>query len=92
MKSKRDFKQSDKDGDQSLMFAPARDGTVAVDSGCPSSHSRKVYEDVLGMQYSCDLNQTNIVGNNNKFYKMQVHVAGGQYILYARYGRVGSKG
>ena len=44
------------------------------------------------MQYSCDLNQTNIVGNNNKFYKMQVHVAGGQYILYARYGRVGSKG
>lgn len=44
--------------------------------------------------YDATLNQTNVGNNNNKFYIIQVleNDSGGNFLVYARWGRVGAKG
>lgn len=44
--------------------------------------------------YDATLNQTNVGNNNNKFYIIQVleNDSGGNFLVYTRWGRVGSKG
>lgn len=46
-----------------------------------------------GMIYDAALNQTNIGGNNNKFYRVQILVSGaGDFRTWTRWGRVGESG
>ena len=46
-----------------------------------------------GMIYDAALNQTNVGGNNNKFYRVQVLVSGaGDFRTWTRWGRVGELG
>ncbi|GJN05297.1 hypothetical protein PR202_ga22915 [Eleusine coracana subsp. coracana] len=44
--------------------------------------------------YDATLNQTNVGGNNNKFYIIQVLEpdAGGSFMVYSRWGRIGTRG
>jgi poly [ADP-ribose] polymerase len=44
--------------------------------------------------YDAALNQTNIDGNNNKFYRIQIleNRNGGDFICWTRWGRVGDRG
>jgi poly [ADP-ribose] polymerase len=41
---------------------------------------------------SAVLNRTSLEANNNKFYVLEVHEAGGKYRLFTNYGRVGAEG
>lgn len=41
---------------------------------------------------SAVLNRTSLEANNNKFYVLEVHEAGGQFRLFTHYGRVGTDG
>ncbi|KAL8689027.1 MAG: hypothetical protein Q9218_005205 [Villophora microphyllina] len=54
----------------------------------------KVYIDDEGIIYDASLNQTNIGGNNNKFYRVQlVHgVDNDEWYVHTRWGRVGEFG
>lgn len=58
-----------------------------MDSAVPSASSYTVYED-----YSVKLNQTNVDGNNNKFYFIQVLQGSGKYYSWNRWGRIGEGG
>jgi len=64
-----------------------KSGKKAVDSSVPSASSYTVYED-----YSVKLNQTNVGGNNNKFYFIQVLQCSGKYYSWNRWGRIGEGG
>ena len=68
-------------------------GRAAVDEYVPGGDGMMVYQepDVI---WDCMLNQTNIAGNNNKFYKIQLLVKEGttQYYIWNRWGRVGERG
>jgi hypothetical protein len=59
-------------------------GSVKPDRTLPDSNSYTVYAD-----YSTKLMQTNIGGNNNKFYIIQVLEKNGKYYAYNRWGRLG---
>jgi len=58
-----------------------------VDRCIPGRDAYQVHED-----YNTKLNQTNIGGNNNKFYVIQVLQKGGEYFAWNRWGRVGEDG
>lgn len=45
-----------------------------------------------GLVYNCNLNQTEIDANKNKFYIMQLIKTGSEYKLCVRYGRLGEPG
>ena len=60
-----------------------------IDPDCPQT-GELVEAD--GLVYSCNLNQTDIDANKNKFYIIQLIKSGNQYILYTKYGRLGEKG
>lgn len=68
-------------------------GKAAVDQECSIASTSRVVED-NGIVYDCMLNQTNIEGNNNKFYVIQAlqSDSGGQYYCWTRWGRVGERG
>jgi len=68
-------------------------GKAAVDSVCSEAGSTHVIED-QGVVFDCMLNQTNIAGNNNKFYVIQALEAdgGGKFYCWTRWGRVGERG
>lgn len=61
-------------------------GPRKVDSRCPQP-GLTVHEN-----YTVTLNQTNIGGNNNKFYIIQVLAGGGKFYSWNRWGRVGEPG
>ena len=59
-----------------------------VDREVPDRANFKVHED-----FSVTLNQTNIDGNNNKFYIIQaLEGSGGKFFVWSRWGRVGESG
>ncbi|CAK8994073.1 unnamed protein product [Durusdinium trenchii] len=62
-------------------------GKKQVDDQVPGAGGYKVYQD-----YSVKLNQTNVKGNNNKYYIIQVLEGGGSYHAWNRWGRVGESG
>jgi poly [ADP-ribose] polymerase len=66
---------------------PAAGGAARPDRLIPSGDSYKIYQD-----YTTKLMQTNIGGNNNKFYIAQVLQNGGSYALWTRWGRLGEDG
>lgn len=47
-----------------------------------------------GVIYDASLNQTNVDGNNNKFYRIQIleDRSSGSFICWTRWGRVGERG
>ena len=53
--------------------AKSRNIRVPLDEGCPNVNN-SVYIDDDGVIYDASLNQTNASNNNNKFYRVQVHV------------------
>ncbi|ATZ81114.1 putative transmembrane protein [Bodo saltans virus] len=61
--------------------------TKFPDKQIPSRESYTVYED-----YSANLNQTNIDGNNNKFYIIQLLISDNKPHIWTRWGRVGEIG
>jgi predicted DNA-binding WGR domain protein len=61
--------------------------TKIVDKLVPDRDKYKIYED-----YAAVLNQTNIEGNNNKFYIVQLLTDGTLYYVWTRWGRVGENG
>jgi poly [ADP-ribose] polymerase len=56
--------------------------------------SHRVYIASDGVIYDAALNQTNIGGNNNKFYRIQIleSRSGSDFICWTRWGRVGDRG
>lgn len=68
-------------------------GKAAVDEYVPGGDTMVVYQEPDSV-WDCMLNQTNIAGNNNKFYKIQLLVKEGttQYFSWNRWGRVGERG
>lgn len=68
-------------------------GRAAVDKFVPGGAGMHVVEDG-GIIWDAMLNQTNIAGNNNKFYVIQVLQSdkGAQFYAWNRWGRVGEPG
>ena len=65
--------------------------TVKVDEQC--TRSGKVARLSSGDILSATLNLSNVSGNNNKFYKIQlIEYNGRQFTLFCKWGRVGSPG
>lgn len=62
-------------------------GKATVDPYAPQSPSIEVLDD-----WACMLNQTNIAGNNNKFYVIQLLRGPSGHATYTRWGRVGERG
>jgi predicted DNA-binding WGR domain protein len=60
---------------------------MKVDSLVPGKDAYKVHAD-----YAVKLNQTNIGGNNNKYYIIQLLEKAGSYYVWTRWGRVGEPG
>eukprot|EP00300_Choanocystis_sp_HF-7_P042754 c9455_g1_i1.p1 GENE.c9455_g1_i1~~c9455_g1_i1.p1 ORF type:complete len:828 (-),score=180.10 c9455_g1_i1:110-2593(-) len=58
-----------------------------VDPQFPRASTAKIVSD-----YDAVLNQTNIGGNNNKYYILQILEADGSYWVWRRWGRVGENG
>jgi len=63
-------------------------GVAPVDEYVSGSSSYKVYFDNKAI-YSKKLNYSDVCGNNNKFYIIQLLESGGSYWLFTRWGRVG---
>merc|ERR1719223_2044237 len=62
-------------------------GAKVVDREVPGRDNRSVYQD-----FAIKLNQTNVGGNNNKFYIIQVLEGDGKFFTWNRWGRVGEPG
>eukprot|EP00299_Pterocystis_sp_00344_P007343 c233_g1_i1.p1 GENE.c233_g1_i1~~c233_g1_i1.p1 ORF type:complete len:196 (+),score=43.41 c233_g1_i1:50-589(+) len=71
---------------ESISVNSVEHSAPVVDTRCSLSGAR-VYLD-----YDCLLNQTNIGGNNNKFYVIQLLEVQDNYYVWKRWGRVGESG
>jgi poly [ADP-ribose] polymerase len=67
---------------------------MAVSEADTTLASHRVYIDDDGTIYDVSLNQTNVNGNNNKFYRIQILESklGGDFQIWTRWGRVGERG
>ncbi|KAL8934170.1 MAG: hypothetical protein Q9211_005374 [Gyalolechia sp. 1 TL-2023] len=67
---------------------------IPIDEGFSQGFNPKVYVDDDGIIYDVSLNQTNIGGNNNKFYRLQLLLdpKSDQHYAHTRWGRVGEFG
>ena len=76
-----------------IMKSIVRKGLAPVDLECPHSNDYHVHTEGREV-WDAMLNQTNIQGNNNKYYLMQLLKAdsGNRYAVWMRWGRVGYKG
>ncbi|KAJ1402366.1 WGR domain [Sesbania bispinosa] len=77
------------------LVTATKKGAAVLDQWIPD-HVKAQYHvlQVGGEIYDAMLNQTNVGDNNNKFYVIQVLEAdaGGKFLVYNRWGRVGIKG
>ncbi|KAL9010337.1 MAG: hypothetical protein Q9173_004721 [Seirophora scorigena] len=83
-------KQQKQDGQKAI----SRDLDIPIDEGFDDRWNVKVYVDDDGIIYDASLNQTNIGGNNNKFYRLQLlhNPKDDEYYAHTRWGRVGDFG
>ena len=68
---------------------------TAVDEACPIKSSAEVFVDDDVVNYDASLSLSNIDGNNNKFYYVQLLVAAQHssgYAVWTHWGRVGENG
>lgn len=89
-KGKGKAKQPKQEGQKAV----SRDIDVPLDEGFNEGVAAKVYVDDDSIIYDCSLNQTNIGGNNNKFYRLQLlfDPKKDKYYTHTRWGRVGEFG
>ncbi|KAL8760361.1 MAG: hypothetical protein Q9184_003383 [Pyrenodesmia sp. 2 TL-2023] len=89
-KGKGKAKQPKQDGQKAI----SRDLNIPIDEGFRGPGNVSVYVDDDGIIYDAALNQTNIGGNNNKFYRVQLlgESSSGHYYAHTRWGRVGDFG
>ncbi|CAD6341940.1 unnamed protein product [Miscanthus lutarioriparius] len=82
-------------GGDGKMVTATKKGAAVLDHHIPD-HIKQAYHVLqVGDQiYDATLNQTNVGSNNNKFYIIQVLEpdAGGHFMVYNRWGRVGAAG
>ncbi|KAG8534078.1 uncharacterized protein KY384_000921 [Bacidia gigantensis] len=83
-------KQPKQDGQKAV----SHDINVPLDEGFKDDINARIYIDDEGVIFDASLNQTNIGGNNNKFYRLQLLVTGkgNKYYTHTRWGRVGEFG
>ncbi|KAG2597494.1 poly [ADP-ribose] polymerase 2-like isoform X3 [Panicum virgatum] len=77
------------------MVAATKKGAAVLDQHIPNHIKANYHVLQLGDDiYDATLNQTNLGDNNNKFYIIQVLEpdAGGSFMVYNRWGRVGARG
>ncbi|MCJ1228206.1 hypothetical protein MMC12_004867 [Toensbergia leucococca] len=88
--SKDTTKQPKQDGQKAI----SHDIDVPIDEGFKEDGDAKIYIDDDEIIFDASLNQTNIGGNNNKFYRLQLlHNEGtDKYYAHTRWGRVGEFG
>lgn len=72
--------------------APPAAATSATPVRTVDSEVARTAPFVVHGDYDCMLNQTDISHNNNKFYRIQLLVDGGNYSVFTRWGRVGDTG
>ncbi|KAL8810323.1 MAG: hypothetical protein Q9200_002678 [Gallowayella weberi] len=86
---KAPVKQAKQDGQKAV----SHDINVPLDEGFYDANAQ-VYIDDDGIIYDASLNQTNIGGNNNKFYRVQLLYKANDdtYFTHTRWGRVGDFG
>ncbi|KAK3174089.1 hypothetical protein OEA41_001333 [Lepraria neglecta] len=86
--AKAKAKQPKQDGQKAV----SHDINVPLDEGF--NEDAKVYIDDNGIIFDASLNQTNIGGNNNKFYRLQLlnNEKDDNYFVHTRWGRVGEFG
>ena len=68
---------------------------VAVDEACPAKDTAKVFVDDKAVSFDASLSLSNIDGNNNKYYYIQLLVFAdrpAQYAVWTHWGRVGEHG
>uniref|UniRef100_A0A0A9DWY2 Poly [ADP-ribose] polymerase n=1 Tax=Arundo donax TaxID=35708 RepID=A0A0A9DWY2_ARUDO len=99
----QDKKEAAKGGDWEVeeevkkekMVTATKKGAAVLDQYIPD-HIKMTYHvlQVGDEIYDATLNQTNVGNNNNKFYIIQVleSDAGGSFLVYNRWGRVGARG
>ncbi|KAL6626219.1 hypothetical protein ACP70R_029945 [Stipagrostis hirtigluma subsp. patula] len=98
----QDPRTTEKDGDEEAeeevkkkMVTATKKGGAVLDQHIPD-HIKMTYHvlQVGDEIYDATLNQTNVGDNNNKFYIIQVleSDAGGRFMVYNRWGRVGARG
>ncbi|XP_052161977.1 poly [ADP-ribose] polymerase 2-A [Oryza glaberrima] len=98
----QDKKKIAKDGDDRVeecrkekIVTATRKGAAVLDQHIPD-HIKMTYHVLqLGDEiYDATMNQTNVGDNNNKFYIIQAleSDAGGSFMVYNRWGRVGARG
>ncbi|KAL6615347.1 hypothetical protein ACP70R_037617 [Stipagrostis hirtigluma subsp. patula] len=98
----QDPRTTEKDGDEEAeeevkkkMVTATKKGAAVLDQHIPD-HIKMTYHvlQVGDEIYDATLNQTNVGDNNNKFYIIQVleSDAGGRFMVYNRWGRVGARG
>ncbi|KAG2588656.1 hypothetical protein PVAP13_5NG227300 [Panicum virgatum] len=77
------------------MVTATKKGAAVLDQHIPDHIKANYHVLQLGDDiYDATLNQTNVGDNNNKFYIIQVleSDAGGSFLVYNRWGRVGARG
>ncbi|KAL8765062.1 MAG: hypothetical protein Q9194_006698 [Teloschistes cf. exilis] len=88
-KGKGKVKQPKHEGQKAV----SHDIDVPIDEGYKGAMNVKVYIDDEGIIHDASLNQTNISGNNNKFYRIQLLVDDNdEWCVHTRWGRVGEFG
>ncbi|KAI4240602.1 MAG: hypothetical protein LQ352_007610 [Teloschistes flavicans] len=89
-KGKGKAKQPKQEGQKAV----SHDIDVPIDEGFQEAMNAKVYIDDEGIIHDASLNQTNISGNNNKFYRLQLlhDVDNDEWCVHTRWGRVGEFG
>uniref|UniRef100_A0A0E0C1M0 Poly [ADP-ribose] polymerase n=1 Tax=Oryza meridionalis TaxID=40149 RepID=A0A0E0C1M0_9ORYZ len=88
----------DDDGDDKVqckkekIVTATKKGAAVLDQYIPDNIKTAYH--VLQVIYDATMNQTNVGGNNNKFYIIQAleSDAGGNFMVYSRWGRVGTRG
>ncbi|KAL9576611.1 MAG: hypothetical protein Q9212_006959 [Teloschistes hypoglaucus] len=88
-KGKGKAKQPKQEGQKAV----SHDLDVPIDEGYNGGMNAKVYIDDDGIIHDASLNQTNISGNNNKFYRLQLLFDDNdEWCVHTRWGRVGEFG
>jgi predicted DNA-binding WGR domain protein len=80
-------KKEEKPASPKVPGSPAGPRAVRVDRLVPNSDAYTVHD-----EFHVKLNQTNVGGNNNKFYFIQLLERNGSYWVFTRWGRVGEPG
>ncbi|XP_022899060.1 poly [ADP-ribose] polymerase 2 isoform X1 [Olea europaea var. sylvestris] len=84
-----------KESNREKMVIAMKKGSAVLDKWLPEHIKAQFHVLQVGDEiYDAMLNQTNVGGNNNKFYMIQILESddGGKYMVYYRWGRVGVKG